>query len=86
MEVARWRRVAKPYWREFTAIAGCESHRHWHLRPYGGLGFMEKSWHEFHGSSLPADATKLEQIYRAVLVMRKYGWNAWPVCRRAAGR
>jgi hypothetical protein len=46
---------------------------------------MPSSWREFHGRGVPSSASRLEQIYRAVLVMHRYGWKAWPVCRARAG-
>ena len=84
-KVLRWRHVTHPYWRTFVRIAQCESHRHWHTPTYGGLGFLPRSWRQFGGRGTAASASRLEQIYRAVLVRKRMGWNAWPVCRHHAG-
>lgn len=89
VEHKRWRRTARPYWRTFEAIAGCESRGNWAINTgngyFGGIQFSLRSWGYVGGSGNPARATKLEQIYRAVLLMRLQGFGAWPVCRRAAG-
>jgi len=85
----RWHRVADPYYGTFNAIARCESGGNWHINTgngfYGGIQFTLQSWAAVGGRGLPSNASKLEQIYRGVLLMRIQGFGAWPVCRRAAG-
>jgi hypothetical protein len=89
VEHKRWRRTAMPYWRTFEAIARCESTSRWHIATgnsfYGGVQFTLSSWRAVGGRGSPAVASKLEQIFRAVLLMRVQGFGAWPVCRRSAG-
>jgi hypothetical protein len=85
----RWRRTAQPYWSTFEAIARCESTSRWHIATgngfYGGLQYTLNSWAAVGGHGSPATASKTEQIFRAVLLMRLQGFGAWPLCRRAAG-
>jgi len=86
--IKHMRRVTAPYWRTFERLAYCESTSNWTIRnpPYaGGIQFKQGSWESVGGRGSPAQASKLEQIYRGVLLMRSQGWGAWPVCRRAAG-
>lgn len=89
LRVKEWKRVAYPYWGIFNAIAECESHGDWNINTgngyYGGIQFSLRSWAAVGGRILPSLASKLEQIYRGVRLMRLQGWGAWPVCRRAAG-
>lgn len=85
----QWHRVADPYWGIFQAIAECESHGNWGISTgngyYGGIQFALRSWQAVGGRGYPHHASKLEQIYRGVRLMRLQGWNAWPRCRYAAG-
>lgn len=89
MTFKRWHRTADPYWGIFQAIAECESHGNWHISTgngfYGGVQFAAGSWFAVGGRGYASQATKLEQIFRAVLLMRRQGYGAWPVCRHAAG-
>jgi hypothetical protein len=84
----QWRQVITPLRTVLDRIARCESGGRWHLRnpPYsGGLQFTAGSWRAVGGRGEAADASKLEQQARAVYLMRRQGWGAWPVCRHAAG-
>lgn len=85
----QWHRTADPYWGIFNAIAECESGGNWQISTgngfYGGIQFTLSSWYGVGGRGYPHYAVKLEQIYRGVLLMRRQGWGAWPVCRKAAG-
>lgn len=85
----QWHRIADPYWGIFNAISECESGGNWQINTgngfYGGIQFTLQSWSGVGGRGRPDQASKLEQIYRGVLLMRLQGWGAWPVCRRAAG-
>lgn len=82
-------RVAGPYWGIFEAIASCESGGNWAISTgngfYGGIQFTLQSWHGVGGTGYPHQNSKLEQIYRGVLLQRAQGWGAWPHCRHAAG-
>jgi hypothetical protein len=76
--------VVRPYRARFERIAACESTSRWHIATgngfYGGLQFTLGSWHAVGGRGYPHWHTRLEQMYRAVLLERQQGWNAWPVC------
>lgn len=80
------RRVAivRPYRTRFQRIARCESGGRWHIDTgngfFGGLQFTASSWWAVGGRGLPHWWSELEQMYRAVLLERRQGWNAWPVC------
>lgn len=85
----RWHRTADPYWGIFAAIETCErGAAGWRTDTgngfYGGLQFTMQSWRGVGGRGNPASASQLEQIYRAVLLMRRQGYGAWPVCRSVA--
>ena len=78
-----WRQVVAPYRAKLTRVAACESGGRWHIinPPYsGGLQFMASSWAAVGGHGLAAGASPLEQMFRAVALMRLQGWGAWPVC------
>jgi len=81
------RRVVRPYRATLLRIASCESGRRWHISTgngfHGGLQFTASSWWAVGGSGYAHQASRLEQLYRAVLLMRLQGWGAWPVCRWA---
>ena len=83
----RWRRVVRPYRATLLRIASCESGRRWHIATgngyYGGLQFTASSWWAVGGAGYAHNASALEQMFRAVLLMRRQGWGAWPVCRWA---
>jgi|tagenome__1003787_1003787.scaffolds.fasta_scaffold20313912_2 hypothetical protein len=68
-------------------MARCESGRRWHIATgngyYGGLQFTLRSWQTVGGRGYPHHASRLEQMYRAVQLMRAQGWGAWPACQHA---
>jgi hypothetical protein len=76
--------VVAPYRAHLERIAYCESTDRWHLDTgngfYGGLQFTLRSWYWVGGRGWPHLASKLEQMYRAVRLMYRQGWGAWPVC------
>jgi len=78
------RRIVRPYRATFLRIASCESGRRWHINTgngfYGGLQFTLSSWRAVGGSGYPHHASRLEQMYRGVRLMRIQGWGAWPNC------
>lgn len=98
--IQRKRRLVSPYATTLLRIGSCESGNggfsgdyltyppNWSINTgngyYGGLQFSLSSWQAVGGQGYPHNATRLEQMYRAVLLMRQQGWNAWPNCRRAA--
>jgi hypothetical protein len=76
--------IVRPYRPRLLRIARCESTSRWHLNTgngfYGGLQFTARSWQWVGGRGLPHWWSRLEQMYRAVLLKRRQGWGAWPVC------
>jgi hypothetical protein len=77
------RHVVAPYRAKLLRIAACESTGRWRIinAPYsGGLQFTASTWRSAGGHGLAARASRLEQMYRAVLTMRSQSWAAWPVC------
>ena len=77
-------RVVRPYRAKLERIASCESTKRWDLNTgngfYGGLQFDLQTWHGVGGRGYPHQNSKLEQMYRAVLLHRKRGWQPWPRC------
>jgi len=66
-------------------LAQCESGGRWHQRGRtysGGLQFADRTWRSVGGRGRAADASKQEQIRRAVALYLKYGWGQWPGCSR----
>jgi resuscitation-promoting factor RpfE len=78
------RRVVRPYRWKLNRIAWCESRGRWWLATgngfYGGLQFLLRTWRSVGGWSYPHLNTKLEQMYRAVLLIRRAGYRPWPRC------
>ena len=77
--------VVAPYRDRLLRMAQCESGGRWHIATgngyYGGLQFTARSWWAVGGTRLPHLHGRLEQMYRAVKLMRLQGWGAWPVCQ-----
>jgi Transglycosylase-like domain len=67
-------------------MAECESSGRWHIDGLfdGGLQFHPSTWRAAGGSGYAYQASKLEQMYRAVLWHDKIGtWvttAGWPRC------
>lgn len=80
------RTIVRPYSAWLDRVAQCESGGRWHIATgngyYGGLQFSLISWRGVGGRGWPHRASKLEQKYRAVLLLRVQGRGAWPVCGR----
>lgn len=80
----RWK-IVQPYNDKLNRIAYCESGRNWAINTgngyYGGLQFLLSSWRSVGGRGYPHQNSELEQKYRAVLLIRIYGYKPWPVCR-----
>jgi len=83
------RRTVAPHRAWLERVAFCESRGDWRINTgngfYGGLQFAVSSWRAVGGLGLPHEASKLEQMYRGVLLLRRQGPGAWPVCSRMAG-
>lgn len=85
--IDRRSRVVAPYRARLLRIARCESGGRWKISTgngfYGGLQFTIGSWRAVGGTGYPHWRSRLEQMYRAVKLMRIQGWGAWPVCQHA---
>ena len=70
-------------------LAQCESSGNWADNTgngfYGGLQFTLSSWRSVGGTGLPSNASREEQIHRAILLQASQGWGAWPVCSKKIG-
>jgi Transglycosylase-like domain len=79
----RWK-VVQPYNTKLERMAECESTSRWFLNThngyYGGLQFDLSTWRSVKGKRYPHQNSKLEQKYRAVLLIKKYGYRPWPNC------
>lgn len=85
-KVNRWK-VVKPLNAKLDRMAWCESRGNWGINTgngfFGGLQFMPSTWWGVGGQGFPHQASRLEQKYRAVLLIRRSGFGPWPVCGRA---
>lgn len=85
----RWE-VVEPYNAKLERIQECETGNlrlPWRANTgngyMGGLQFDMRTWKGVGGRGYPHLATKLEQKYRAVKLIKKRGdYGAWPVCGR----
>src|SRR4029077_20207582 len=82
----RWDAV-RPYNAKLERMAWCESRGRWWIATgngfYGGLQFDAQTWRSVGGRGLPHWHSKLEQKYRAALLIRRRGFAPWPVCGSA---
>jgi Transglycosylase-like domain len=86
----RWKTV-RPYNAKLERMAYCEwgySKPHWFGNTgngfYGGLQFTLSTWKSVGGRSYPHRNSKLEQKYRAVILIKKnHGYGDWPICGSA---
>lgn len=82
----RWQ-VVRPYNAKLERMAWCESRQRWSLNTgngyYGGLQFDLSTWKSVRGRGYPHRSSELEQKYRAVLLIRKRGYQPWPRCGKA---
>lgn len=78
------RAVVRPFNAWLNQVAQCESGGRWHINTgngyFGGLQFSLRSWRGVGGHGYPHQASRLEQKYRGVLLLRLQGRSAWPVC------
>jgi hypothetical protein len=75
--------VVAPYRAKLMRMAGCESTWRWHIfnPPYsGGLQFDKRTWYSVGGRAWPHENSRLEQMYRAVLLVHRRGFAPWPIC------
>lgn len=82
--------VVQPYDAKLERMAMCESTKRWDIKLvlktvtyYGGLQFDLKTWRSVGGKGYPNKASKLEQKYRAVKLIKRRGYQPWPVCGSA---
>lgn len=79
----RWK-VVQPYNEKLERIASCESHGRWFINTgngyYGGLQFAMSTWTSVGGRGYPHQNSKLEQKYRAVMLIKRRGYGPWPIC------
>lgn len=79
----RWD-VVKPYNAKLERMASCESGKRWYINTgngfYGGLQFDFGTWRSVGGRGYPHQNSRLEQKFRAVLLIRRRGFRPWPVC------
>ncbi len=79
--------AVRPYRAKLERMARCESGGRWFIATgngyYGGLQFDRRTWFSVGGRGLPHQNSKLEQMYRAVRLIRFRGYSPWPVCGRA---
>jgi hypothetical protein len=82
----KWRAVL-PYNEKLERMAMCESSGHWHIATgngySGGLQFDLQTWRSVGGRGWPHHNSPLEQKYRAVLLIKRRGYQPWPVCGSA---
>ena len=77
-------RAVRPYRHKLERMAYCESRGRWGIATgngyYGGLQFDLRTWRSVGGWGMPHQNTKLEQMYRAVRLIRQRGYSPWPNC------
>lgn len=80
---SRWQ-VVKPYNAKLERMAMCESTKRWFIATgngfFGGLQFDKPTWRSVGGRGYPHQNSKLEQKYRAVLLIKLRGYSPWPKC------
>lgn len=84
----RWL-VVEPFNDTINQIASCESGMNWGIATgngfYGGLQFLPGTWWNVGGKGMPHTASRMEQKYRATLLIKRLGYytalrTQWPVC------
>ncbi len=79
----RWPTV-EPYNAKLKRIAACESGGRWWINTgngySGGLQFDARTWWSVGGRGLAHQNSRIEQKYRAVLLIRRRGYAPWPRC------
>jgi resuscitation-promoting factor RpfA len=81
--INRWK-IVRPYNPKLESMARCESGGDWSINTgngfYGGLQFKLSTWWAVGGIGMPHKASKMEQKYRAVKLIKRAGFSPWPVC------
>jgi hypothetical protein len=81
---AKMLRVVRPYRGWLASTRRCESGGNYSINTgngfYGAYQFTLQSWRAVGGWGMPNQASKIEQDYRAVLLLHIQGRGAWPVC------
>jgi Transglycosylase-like domain len=81
---AKMLRVIRPHRAWLASTRRCESGGNYRTATgngfWGAYQFTLSSWRAAGGIGMPHLATKLEQDFRAVLLLRIQGTGAWPVC------
>ena len=82
----RMRLVVRPYRDWLYRVGQCESGGNYRANTgngfYGKFQFMISTWYSVGGRGLPSNASKLEQDYRAVILLKRSGPGQWPSCGR----
>ncbi|SRR5580765_3333211 len=80
---SKWDMV-RPYNAKLERMAQCESGGRWYINTgngfYGGLQFTLPTWRSVGGRGMPHQNSKMEQKYRAVILIKRAGYGPWPVC------
>jgi hypothetical protein len=79
------RQVVAPFRGWLAKVRACESGGNYRIISrsglyYGAYQFLPRTWRAVGGRGMPHRASRLEQDYRAVLLLRLQGRGAWPVC------
>ena len=81
--VNRWR-VIEPHNAKLERIALCESGGRWWINTgngyFGGLQFDAQTWRSVGGRGLPHWHPRIEQKYRGALLIKRRGYQPWPIC------
>lgn len=76
--------VIAPHASHLASIRSCESGGNYSINTgngfYGAYQFTLSTWISVGGSGYPHEASKLEQDYRAALLLNASGSSPWPVC------
>ena len=85
MLVKHKKRAVAPYNAKLNRMARCESGgRPWAHNPsgiyHGMFQFDLPTWRSVGGLGDPHYQSRLEQRYRAVLLIRRRGYAPWPIC------
>src|SRR5262245_13753573 len=78
--------IVRPYRAKLTRMAWCESTGRWRIfnPPYsGGLQFDLQTWRSVGGQGWPHQNSRLEQMFRAVRLIHRCGYQPWPRCGSA---
>jgi Transglycosylase-like domain len=78
------KRMIRPHLAWLASTRRCESGGRYGTATgngfWGAYQFTISSWRSVGGRGMPHQASKLEQDYRAVLLLYSQGRGAWPVC------